>query len=282
MILCSRGENMKVLIYDNKIKDEQSIWLHKLVDNLANEGIEYQILTDENLYKDYSADALFVLGGDGTVLFVNEFANRNNIPIIGINAGKLGFLSEFECYDMKTALLLLKNGQLKKDERTAMDVEFNGKKYCVLNEVFIQRIYIDGFGSIVTEASVYCDGKDICDVKGDGIIVCTQTGSTAYSLSAGGSILAPKINAFSITPIAAHGLYQRPIICSSDSEIEVKVTGKTLVGLYVDGKFIDKLQSGQSFKIVKAKNPTIFLRKNDFDFFKRLQVKLGGNGKNND
>ncbi|MBE7061518.1 MAG: NAD(+)/NADH kinase [Clostridiales bacterium] len=282
MILCSRGGNMKVLIYDNKAKDEQGIWLHKLVENLVDEGIEYQVLTDENLSKSYSADALFVLGGDGTVLFVNEFANRNNIPIIGINAGKLGFLSEFECYDMKSAVTLLKNGDLKRDERSVIELQFNGQTYCVLNEVFIQRIYIDGFGSIVTEASVYCDGLDICDVKGDGIIICTQTGSTAYSLSAGGSILAPGINAFSITPIAAHGLSQRPIICSADSKIEVKVTGKTLVGLFVDGKFVDKLEAGQTFKLTKAKNPTVFLRKTNFDFFKRLKMKLGGNGVNND
>lgn len=273
---------MKVLIYDNKAKDERGIWLHELTENLIEENIEYQVLKDEDLKEDFSADAIFVLGGDGTVLFINEFANRNNIPIIAINAGKLGFLSEFECYDIKQAVTLFKNGQLKKDVRNAMEVEFNGKKYCVLNEAFIQRIYIDGFGSIVTEASVEVDGQEICEVKGDGIIICTQTGSTAYSLSAGGSILAPGINAFSITPIAAHGLHQRSIVCSSDAEYKINVTGKTYVGLFVDGMFIDKLELGQSFKIRKAKNQTVFLRKQDFDFFKRLKIKLGSIGHNND
>ncbi|MBQ3116593.1 MAG: NAD(+)/NADH kinase [Clostridia bacterium] len=273
---------MKVLIYDNKQKDERGIWLHKLIEHLIEEGVEYQVVHDEDLAQGYIADAIFVLGGDGTVLFINEFANRNNIPIIGINAGKLGFLSEFECYDVKNAVTLFKNGQLKRDVRSAMEVEFNGKTYCVLNEAFIQRIYIDGFGSIVTEAAVELNGQEICDVKGDGIIICTQTGSTAYSLSAGGSILAPGINAFSITPIAAHGLHQRSIVCSSDDEYTIKVKGRTNVGLFIDGMFIDKLELGQSFIVRKAKNPTVFLRKQEFDFFKRLKIKLGSIGKGND
>jgi NAD+ kinase len=103
---------MKVLIYRNLGKDSSGEWLNSCIDILQQEKVDYKIITDDNLCETESADAMFVLGGDGTILNLTEYATRNEIPIIGVNAGKLGFLTEFEQCEMREAVLLLKNGKL--------------------------------------------------------------------------------------------------------------------------------------------------------------------------
>ncbi len=275
---------MKVLIYDNKGKDVGGVWLANLKQLLDKELIEYRVLEDKDLSLTESADALFVLGGDGTILFMTEFASKNNIPIIGINAGKLGFLTEFECYEMQNAVDCLKTGRFIKDERATMKVSYNGKEHYALNDVFLQRYYNDENGCMIVDINVDLDGVRASEFKGDGIIVSTPTGSTAYSLSAGGPILAPKMNAFVVTPIAAHCINQKPIVFSSRSVCDVSVEGKTVAGLFIDGLFIGKMKNGDAFTINKSLNYLTFFRKEGFNFYKRLADKLNNNfnGGNND
>ena len=265
---------MKVLIYNNKGKDANEVCLKKLTESLINQSIEYKIIEDKDLSLSYNVDAIFVLGGDGTLLYLNEFVNKNEIPVIGINTGKLGFLSEFERDEVVTSVELLKKGELNKDFRSAIEVVYEGKTYVALNDAFVQRVYTEETGCMVTDVNVSINGIDISNVKGDGIIISTPTGATAYSFSAGGSILAPDVNAFIITPIAAHAFNQRPIVYSADAEYKVTITGRAFVGLFADGKFIGNLQKGESFIVKKAKNQTVFLRRKDFNFFKRLRQKL--------
>ena len=121
------------------------------------------------------------------------------------------------------------------------------------------------------------DGANAGRVKGDGVVVCSPTGSTAYSLSAGGPILSPNVNAFAVTPIAAHGLGHKPIVFSSDSKCCFELVGKTHGSLFIDGKFVAEIKPGDTVHIEKAENSTKFLRKLDFDFYKRLTVKLKDN-----
>ena len=268
---------MKVFIYDNKEKDSLGLLLKKLVEILNAQNIKYQVLEDEDLVGEKHADAIFSLGGDGTILFLTEFANKNGIPIIGINAGKLGFLTEFERYDMEKAVRLLKDDQLKRDERITLTVEFNGKKFYALNDVFVQRTYSKEVGCMIADTSVYLDGSIMDEFKGDGIIVGTSTGSTAYSLSAGGPILTPQLEAFVITPIAAHSITQRSVVYNSDSTCVVKLSGRTHAGLFVDGNYVGEMVSGDKISIVKADSKTTFLRKKDFDFFNRLSEKMKNN-----
>ncbi|MBE5749894.1 MAG: NAD(+)/NADH kinase [Clostridiales bacterium] len=265
---------MNALVYDNKGKDINAVWLKKLIKSLDEAEIPSRVIDDDDLSKDISADVLFVLGGDGTILCLNEFANRNNIPMIGINIGKLGFLSEFESSEIDKAVSLFKSGELKKDVRIAIDVFYDKITYCALNDVFVQRVYSEDVGCMITEVKVAVDDTDTCSYKGDGVILCTPTGATAYSLSAGGSILAPKVEAFSVTPIAVHDFNQRPIVYSSDSTFKFKITGDVPVGLFADGHFIANLKKGDTFIVKKALKPTVFLRKQDFNFFKRLNHKF--------
>ena len=265
---------MNALIYDNKGKDINASWLKKLIQSLDKAEITARVINDDDLSKDISADVLFVLGGDGTILYLNEFANRNDIPMIGINIGKLGFLSEFESSEIDAAVSLFKSGKMKEDLRITIDVIYNGKTYCALNDAFVQRVYSEDVGCMITEVKVTVDETDTCSYKGDGVILCTPTGATAYSLSAGGSILAPKVEAFSVTPIAVHDFNQRPIVYSSDSNFKFEITGSAPVGLFADGHFIANLKKGDAFIVKKALKPTVFLRKQEFNFFKRLNYKF--------
>ena len=221
-----------------------------------------------------NADAIFSLGGDGTILFLTEFANKNAIPIIGINIGKLGFLTEFERYDIEKAVECLVLDNYNKDARSTMVVNFNGKRYYALNDVFIQRTYDRHIGCMTSETSVSIDGNHIDKFVGDGVIVCTPTGSTAYSLSAGGPILTPELDVFVVTPIAAHSITQRPFVYTAKLTCEVDLVGRAHAGLFVDGNFVGDLVNGDKITIMKAENKTEFLRQKDFDFFDRLSKKM--------
>lgn len=268
---------MKVVIYDNKGKDVGGVWLKKLQNILDQHKIEHKQIEDKDLVTKVSADALFVLGGDGTILFMTEFASKNQIPIIGINAGKLGFLSEFECCEMEQAVQLLINNELIVDNRASMCVKYCDKDYFALNDVFLQRIYNDTMGSMIIDINVDIDDVRVCNFMSDGIVVSTPTGSTAYSLSAGGPILAPGMNAFVVTPIAAHCINQKPVVFSGRSKCDVCVDGRASAGLFIDGRFVDKMKPGDKLTIIKSPYQLQFLRKKSFNFFERLNKKLNNN-----
>ncbi len=266
-------KNIKTLIYFNRNKDPELQCLDELRKTLKGYGVIYDIKElDEKIIKtDY--DAIFVVGGDGTLLRRTEFANRNGIPLIGINAGKLGFLTEFERSEIKDAVKLFIENQLVKDERTTLVAEFKGRKYYALNDVVVQRVYMDSRGMTVT-VNVSVDSNQIDTICGDGVIVATPTGSTAYSLSAGGAILAPGINAFVITPLSAHSFNQRPVVYSSASECEIVFAGGLSGGILIDGLLVSFIELGDTVKIYAADKPTVFLRRKSFNFFKRLAQKF--------
>ena len=267
---------MNVLIYSNKGKDCNGEITKSLTDSLDLHQISYEIITAKDLGSKKTADAIFVLGGDGTLLLVNEFANKNGIPLIGINTGKLGFLTEFESCELDEAVKLFSLGELKTDERIALEVRCAGKTYIGVNDVYVQRFFVEDVESILASVTIKVDGNEMFSSKGDGVVISTPTGSTAYSLSAGGSILTPGVDALIITPISAHSLSQRPIVYKADADFEITANGDVCVGVFVDGKCVAKLNNGKKFTIRKANNNTIFLRKKDFNFFNRLHLKLKG------
>ncbi len=265
---------MKVLLYDNKAKDVGKACLIQLSDLLDKQGIEHYLLSDEDLSKDFDADVIFSLGGDGTILWLVEFSNRNRIPIIGINVGKLGFLSEFERNEIEHAVSLFNKGELKIDQRLTLKITVNGNVYYALNDAYIHREYSVEAGCLTADVNITINGVSAGKFRGDGVVVCSPTGSTAYSLSAGGPILSPEVSAFSVTPIAAHGLGNKPIVCSAQSKCELELMGKTSASLFVDGRCIGDIKAGDVVTIESADNPTTFLRKDNYDFYKRLSVKL--------
>lgn len=274
---------MKIGIYTNKSKDVGGIWSGKLHSLLKRRGIEYIDIPDGNFSVLNPAeceiaekiDVIIVLGGDGTILGLTTYAAKHNVPIIGINAGKLGFLTEFETFEMEMAVELIKENKLKRDERILLKIDVNNQTFFALNDCVFQRIYDeDSVGSLVVGLSVSLDDTLVDKITGDGVIVSTPTGSTAYSLSAGGPILAPGIESFCITPISAHSLHHRPIIYASQSMCTVCVEEGGAVGLFCDGKLVKKLSRQETVNISKAPYDIAFLRKKDSNFYNRLLLKL--------
>ena len=265
---------MKVLVFINKNKDVAEKKINRLTKALSDNKINYDLIFSDNEIpsKDYSA--IFIIGGDGTILRRTEFANTNDIPIIGINAGKVGFLNEFEQEEIEQAVELFRSKQLVNDNRATMQVKYGGNTYYALNDVVVQRLYTENNEGIIINVGVSIDGNEVCKVKGDGVIVATPTGSTAYSLSAGGAILAPKINAFIFTPLASHSFSQRPVVFSSESNCDLTFISGCSAGLFIDGVFISEIQQNQTVTIKKSKKDTVFLRKKDSNFFSRLNIKL--------
>ena len=199
---------MIVGIYTNKSKDVGGIWSNKLHSLLNRKDIEYVDIFDGNFsavnpVKDMpreKLDVIIVLGGDGTILGLTTYASENDIPIIGINAGKLGFLTEFETFEMESAVELIKSDKLKPDERILLQIEIGERCYFALNDCVLQRIYSEeNMGSQVIGLSVSLDDTLVDKISGDGLIISTPTGSTAYSLSAGGS--AATSNGEACTPL---------------------------------------------------------------------------------
>ena len=266
---------MKVLVYYNKEKDWGGCCKNELVARLTENQIEYLLLEDEMLNSSISADALFAIGGDGTILFLAEFANKNSIPIIGINAGKLGFLCEFEKNEIELAINCLKNGDYIKDERTMLLIRTNESTYYyALNEVYVQRTYDKTVGNTVAEMQIEIDNSYLTKYCGDGAIISSPTGSTAYSFSLGAPIISPNANVFTMTPIAAHTFNQRPIVYSDDSNCCIKVSGKAQVGMFIDGRLVEFINQNDSIEITKVDKKLMFLRKKDYNFFKKLVYKL--------
>ena len=265
---------MKALVYRNKEKDKNKKYSNILAELLDKYKIEFSMLEDSDLKSLVKADILFIIGGDGTILDLTEFANVNNIPIIGINAGKVGFLTEFENDQMEEAVKLFSENLLEKDFRNTILAEYKNKKYYALNDVVIQRVYTEERGAHITNVDVAIDGCKMDRISGDGVIVSTPTGSTAYSLSASGSIMTPGINAFSVTPICAHSLHHRSVIYSAESVCSINMLKGSLAGLFIDGNYIGLIDSNDEIVVKKAERPTVFLRKNDYNFFEKLIKKL--------
>ncbi len=265
---------MKVLIYSNKAKDFAGACETELIKYLDKYNVQNQVLTDDLIYAKFDANAIFAIGGDGTILFLAEFASKNNIPIIGINAGNLGFLCEFEKAELEDAVIQLVNGNLNRDVRTMLSVSYNQTTYYALNEVYVQRTYNKLEGNTIAEIEIEIDNSFISHYKGDGTIISSPTGATAYSFSLGGPILSPYSNVFAMTPIAAHSLNQRPIVYSDNSKCNIKVKGKAQVGVFVDGRLVEYLNANDCLQVQKADNNVVFLRKKDYNFFKKLSKKL--------
>ncbi len=274
MICLLKVIRMNALIYVNKEKDKKTPVSDLLKRELTDNDINWQLIDDNDLSKAINADVLFVLGGDGTILSVVSFACQNNIPIIGINTGKLGYLTEFEPSDIKKAVFMAKHRQLTVDKRILLSVQVGNEIFDALNDVVVQRVYDDKSDGLLVKVNVKIDGVELDVIKGDGVIIASPTGSTAYSLSAGGAILATSINAFTMTPVSAHSLFHRPVIFSANSICELTLQDDNYAGLFIDGHMVRKVSCKDKIMIKKSSKTVSFLRIDSFNFYKRLVDKL--------
>ncbi len=223
-------------------------------------------------------DVVFVLGGDGTLLGVARQFAEYDLPILGINVGNLGFLSEAEPQDLSTAVDRVLAGNYYIEERFMLEAELlrKGKvleRGIALNDIGIAK---GSFGRMIT-CTVYMEGIYLGEYSGDGVIVSTPTGSTAYSLSCGGPIVWPGIHTILLTPICPHTLSSRPIILPKTSVLEVEVKAEHReIGLTIDGQIGYSVRSGDRVRVRGSSNYTQLIKWKERSFFEVVRKKLYG------
>jgi NAD+ kinase len=228
-------------------------------------------------------DLIVVVGGDGSMLNAGRLLAETQVPVLGINRGGLGFLTDIEPSKLEEKVDQVLTQKYKRAERFLLNcsVYHDDKKTnesSALNDV----VLFPGEISRMIEFEVYVDKKFLYNQRSDGLIVSTPTGSTAYSLSAGGPILHPKLDALVLVPICPHTLSSRPIVINGSSKVDIIVSKLNQDSLQVscDGQIQIPVNPGAVISIEKAKNSLQLLHPVDYDYYHILRTKLGWSSKN--
>ncbi len=216
------------------------------------------------------ADFLISVGGDGTLLSVVRKSFKYDKPVLGINLGTLGFLTDISMHQLPNFIKDLKNNIYKIDGRMMIEGSVNLNKFVAFNDIVISRKSISSMIKIAAKI----DGKHFNSYFGDGVIISTPTGSTAYNLSVGGPIVYPLTEAFIVTPVAPHSLTQRPLVMPADFEIEFKITDNQGAVVIVDGQVIYEVEQNQSIKIKCAPKKAKMIHRVQRNYFEVLNEKL--------
>ncbi len=223
------------------------------------------------------ADMLICFGGDGTILHAAKDANACGVPIMGVNMGSVGYLAELEQGEL-SLLAKLADRKYTVECRMMLDVRIVRDETVIYEDLALNDAVITkGAVARIIDMSVYGDEMLITDFAGDGIIVSTPTGSTAYSLSAGGPIVEPTAESLIVTPICAHALHARPIVLSHDRTVTTRLgkLGRKTAYLSVDGGKAVKLSSGDAVEVHRSKAMTRLVRLSSRSFYEIMNQKLG-------
>lgn len=225
---------------------------------------------------DFSADIVFSIGGDGTFLHAAAWVGNKGIPIAGINTGHLGYLADVPIAYIQSAVEEILRGEYKIEARSLLRVEIDALGVDLpcpfaLNEVAVQK----NDTASMLRVKTWVDGKELAVYLGDGLIVSTPTGSTAYNLSVGGPVLHPGCHNWVISPIAAHSLTMRPLVLPDDRELRIKVESSRSQSflISIDGKSV-ALPMGESLSLKKAEYSVKVVQLASHDFAKTLRNKL--------
>ncbi|MCB0459632.1 MAG: NAD kinase [Flavobacteriaceae bacterium] len=286
---------MKVGVYGQYYKDETISYIKVLLKTLYKKNIEvvieksfYETIENNNLplpnyntFSDHtdldsSFDVMFTVGGDGTFLRAVTFVRDHNIPILGINVGRLGFLATIQKDEIEHAIELLLENKYRIVERTLLSIETNEKNKelseinIALNEISVSRRNSTSMITIET----YLNDEYLTSYWADGLIIATPTGSTGYSLSCGGPVITPSTKSLVVTPIAPHNLNARPLIIPEETQIKLKIIAREESALVSLDSRITTVDSNSELYIKKAPFTlkTIFL--SDQTFLKTLREKL--------
>ena len=268
----------KVAIYINKQNPLSLKSAKTLKANLNSVGIE-NYLTDKDA-KDFTkgTDLIFCIGGDGTLLSAAQKAAKLNIKIVGINSGNLGFLAALKIQNDFTSVLqdLLKNNFIEQERFLLKAEVYRNKKLvfsaCALNEAVIRPAQARAIN-----LNVHFDKSQVKNYFGDGLIISTPTGCTAYNMAAGGPIVMPNLNVFILTAICPHTLSQRPLVLPADKEIKILLnqTKKDInINLTLDGQTNFAIENNDIVKITQSKQKLKILYPKNYDFFETLTTKL--------
>lgn len=266
---------MKLVFSTNPYKENAAELMNKLADKTARRGAEVaSAMGSEELAKLVGsgwsdADCIVTIGGDGTILRAMHAASKCGVPVLGINMGRVGFFSEIGAEGFDTALDRLYSGSYDIEQRTMLRCCVNGEYVgdC-LNDYSVHRQEL----SSIVQLDLYVDGDAVGNVMADGLIVATPSGSTAYTMSAGGPVVAPKLECMLVTPVCPHSLTIRPIVASSDSFVEAKV--KSFCRLIEDGQNVRIIEPGDTVSVCRSQYTAKFIRFDKRNVFKLLREKL--------
>ena len=269
-----------VILVDKK-KEPGLETAHEIERYLGDQVSSVRVVDDLEKLTDTDADIVLVLGGDGTVIQAAKKVAGRDIPILGINFGTLGFLTEVERPKLHKALEELLAGNYRRQSRMALTCEIHQGDETrtvgpVINEFVVCK---QDFGHMVT-ISVYVNDTYVDSYVADGILISTPTGSTAYNLSAQGPILAPNMEALIITPICPHSLSKKPLVVSSTCRIRLvidrtKAGYSDLAAIRGDGMLLGEATSGDEFTIYRSEDSFDMIHIGEVSFFDKMRVKLG-------
>jgi NAD+ kinase len=217
------------------------------------------------------ADLVVSLGGDGTMLRAAQIAHSQNAPLLGVNLGALGYLTEIDAGKEKDALERIFNGEFEIEERVMLRCEIGGEHLVALNEVLVER----SSRYRLVRLQVRIGGERLAAFNADGVLVATPTGSTAYALSAGGPIVSPKAQCLVVVPVSAHMIFSRPFVLSAEEVVEVTVdqdSGDAY--LSADGAIGRELPAGSTVIVRRDERPLRLIRVEGPGFIERLRIKL--------
>lgn len=285
----------RVVLTPNPYRDKNFQTVRNAVAILEESGIEtrlclpfevdktFELPSDLTFYKLErelpNADLVICFGGDGTILHMAKAATKHSIPILGVNIGTMGFMAELESNEMEK-LKQLANGEYKIDRRMMLDVTVRREREVLYRDICLNDVVITkGAVARIVHLSVRCDGVQAMECGGDGIIIATPTGSTAYNLSAGGPIVEPEARSILVTPICAHDMVSRSIVTSDKRTISVALVrnARRNAFLSVDGGKAIRLNMGDITTIRKSNMETKLLRLKERSFFDVLNTKFAAN-----
>ena len=233
------------------------------------EGITCSLLGQGPIPEPGNDAAIVAVGGDGNFIRTAQFACRNDLPLFGVNCGHIGFLTEWTEETFPTAIQKILSGAYSIEDRTMLSVGVNGEP---LRDCFNDLVVYKHSFSGVVQISLEINGQETGDLFGDGLIIATPTGTTGYSLSAGGPILDDGLEAMVVTPVCAHTLQYRPFVCSMDSTVAITMDGKGV--LAADGDRFRTVAKGDRIVVTRSERVTRLMRFEPRNLFRLISEKL--------
>ena len=225
-----------------------------------------------------SCDLCLVVGGDGTMLGIGRQMAQYGVPLIGINQGRLGFITDIPFHEFRATLKPMLAGAYDEDHRSLMNARVMRSGHCVFSAVAMNDVVVNrGATSGMVELRVEVDGHFVANQRADGLIIATPTGSTAYSLSAGGPLLHPSIPGWVLVPIAPHTLSNRPIVLANIAEIAIEIVAGRDASANFDMQSLATLMHGDRIVVTRSEYQVRFLHPKGWTYFDTLRKKLHWN-----
>ncbi|HEX6157027.1 MAG TPA: NAD(+)/NADH kinase [Burkholderiales bacterium] len=248
--------------------------LQQLREFLRKRGCE--VLPDGQNAGDAKADLAIVIGGDGTMLGAARELVRHHVPLVGVNQGRLGFMTDIGLQDMQTGIGAILDGNYAIEERSLLDAEILRAGKPVLRTIALNEAVIGkGSQGRLIEFELRVDGEFVYRLRADGIIVATPTGSTAYALSAQGPILHPAVPALTLVPLNPHTLSARPVSVSDRCRIEIVIVHSLDARAHFDGLALHDMAEGDRLLLKRSADAVRFVHPPGYHYFATLREKLG-------